>query len=39
MEFIQQSDLELATGDRNALVSPEYSRLWLKIKASVSTGK
>ena len=39
MEFIQQSELELATEDRNAWVSPECSRLWLKIKASVCTGK
>lgn len=36
-EFIQQSGLELAAGDKNTLVSPGHSRLWLK--TSVCTGK
>lgn len=27
MEFIEPSDLELATDDRHAVVSPEHSRL------------
>lgn len=37
MEFIQQSGLELAAGDRKAPVSPGHTRLWLK--TSVCTGK